>query len=130
MLIDSALEESLLERVLEIDLKLDLSLVDRELFEGLSLLHPFGMSNPEPVFASFGVRLKGLKRIGRNKEHLKIYLANPNGSPLEAVGFHKGHLFFSLLPGSLVDIAYSINLNKWRGNSQLQLQLKDVKIAS
>jgi hypothetical protein len=58
-----------------LDLDAELSLVDvtPELFQALQLLEPYGMGNPEPVFAASGVQLTAPPRILKDK-HVKLKL--------------------------------------------------------
>ena len=59
--------------VLEFDDELDLTEVTPELFHALQLLEPFGMGNPEPVFAARGVQLVAPPKILKEK-HVKLKL--------------------------------------------------------
>lgn len=61
------------EPTLEIDGKLDLTEVTPELFHALEQLEPYGMSNPEPVFAARGVQLVAPPRVLKEK-HVKLKL--------------------------------------------------------
>jgi len=72
--------------ILEFDAELSLADVTPELFYALELLEPYGMGNPEPVFAAKGVQLVAPPRILKEK-HVKLKLragersSAPNGSP-------------------------------------------------
>ncbi|HEY1677177.1 MAG TPA: single-stranded-DNA-specific exonuclease RecJ [Candidatus Sulfotelmatobacter sp.] len=57
--------------VLELDGELSLGDVTPELFRALELLEPYGMANPEPVFAARGVQLTAPPRIMKEK-HIKL----------------------------------------------------------
>jgi single-stranded-DNA-specific exonuclease len=59
--------------ILDLDGELDLSEVTPELFQALHLLEPYGMGNPEPVFAARAVRLAAPPRILKDK-HIKLKL--------------------------------------------------------
>jgi single-stranded-DNA-specific exonuclease len=58
---------------LDLDGELDLSEVTPDLFHALRLLEPYGMGNPEPVFAARGVQLVAPPRILKDK-HVKLKL--------------------------------------------------------
>lgn len=62
-----------LEPVLDLDGELSLSEVTPELFKALEMLQPYGMGNPEPVFAAHGPQLVAPARIFKEK-HLKLKL--------------------------------------------------------
>jgi hypothetical protein len=57
--------------ILDLDAELDLSEITPELFHALELLEPYGMGNPEPVFAARGVQLAAPPRILKDK-HVKL----------------------------------------------------------
>src|SRR3954470_8321210 len=59
------------EPMLDVDADLCLSEVTPELFQALQLLEPYGMGNPEPVFAARGVQLAAPPRILKDK-HVKF----------------------------------------------------------
>jgi single-stranded-DNA-specific exonuclease len=61
------------EPVLDVDAELPLSDVTPELFHALALLEPYGMGNPEPVFATCGVQVVAPPRIIKDK-HVKLKL--------------------------------------------------------
>ncbi len=56
---------------LDLDAELDLTEITPELFHALELLEPYGMGNPEPIFAAHGVQLAAPPRILKDK-HIKL----------------------------------------------------------
>jgi single-stranded-DNA-specific exonuclease len=58
---------------LDLDAELDLADVTPELFQALQLLEPYGMGNPEPIFAARSVQLTAPPRILKDK-HVKLKL--------------------------------------------------------
>ena len=71
---------------LDLDAELDLTEITPELFRALQLLEPYGMGNPEPVFAARGVQLAAPPRILKDK-HIKLKVraaANRNSAPLSS----------------------------------------------
>ena len=57
--------------ILHLDAELDLSEITPELFRALQLFEPYGMGNPEPVFAARGAQLAAPPRILKDK-HVKL----------------------------------------------------------
>ncbi len=71
------------EPVLNLDAELTLGDVMPELFQVLHLLEPYGVGNPEPIFAARGVQLTAPPRILKDK-HVKLKLrSGPNPSAFE-----------------------------------------------
>jgi single-stranded-DNA-specific exonuclease len=62
-----------LEPVLDLDEEMSLAEVTPELFQALQSLEPYGMGNPEPVFAARGAQLCAPPRILKDK-HVKLKL--------------------------------------------------------
>ncbi|MDA8164988.1 MAG: single-stranded-DNA-specific exonuclease RecJ [Desulfobacteraceae bacterium] len=87
-------------------------------------LAPFGMGNPEPVFASAGCRLLKPRLVG--EKHLK-FLWPHNGGRLEGIGFGFGHLL-PILKSQEVGLAFSLRLNEFRGRESWQVNLVDIDL--
>ena len=68
------LTEADFEPALDFESELPLDQVTPELFQALRMLEPFGVGNPEPVFAARAVRLTAPPRILKEK-HAKLKLA-------------------------------------------------------
>jgi single-stranded-DNA-specific exonuclease len=69
------------EPTLSFDAELALNQVNPELFHLLQRLEPFGVGNPQPVFAARSVRLMASPRIMKDK-HVKLKVAPAVGSLL------------------------------------------------
>lgn len=72
---------------LYLDAVLPFSAISEDLMEELNLLEPFGNGNPKPVFASSGVRLKGMRRIGKDGSSLRLQLTDAEGTSLTGLYF-------------------------------------------
>lgn len=120
---DELLTEELLTRSLHIDVQIPLSAVTEKLWNAIRQLEPFGIGNPEPVFATKQVLIKDAKIIGATKKHLKFKV-----SSLDCVAFNMADLYGQLSAGMPVDIAYSIDMNEWNGKRSLQLKIKDIQL--
>ena len=118
-----------MEETLAIDSVLDISLVDHNLLTCLESLSPFGIGNPQPVFASFSAEVAGYSRLGRDQKHLKL-LFKQNSGFIEAIAFNFADLVPSLSPGVRLDLAYTVNRDSWKGRDNLILKLKDARVAA
>ncbi len=119
------LDEEILTRSLKIDLELSLDLLDEELYEKIQTLAPFGMANPEPVFASREVTVENIRVLGKEANHLKL-MVSQNGKSFEAIAFGMGELAAELKVGQKIAIAYVLDENTWNGNTKLQLKIRDL----
>ncbi len=121
---DILLKTKDLEKKLEADFSMPLSLVTMRLAQELEKLQPFGTGNPQPVFYS-EAELIDAKIFGKKNEHLKFYVKDPrkNSFPLEIVAFGQAELFQSLSNGMKMKIAYSLMIDRWGGNERLRGKL-------
>jgi single-stranded-DNA-specific exonuclease len=70
------------EPVLDLDGELPFEQITHDLFQALRRLEPFGMGNPEPVFAARNLRLMAPPRVIKEK-HVKLKLSSPQESEEE-----------------------------------------------
>jgi len=111
---------------LEVDVVLQrLSQVTLEGVESLSMLEPYGVGNNRPVFCLCGATLENLQSIGQNK-HLKLQLTKGQNQ-FEAIFFSATAAECGLSVGQRVDAAFYLQINEFRGNRSLQLQLLDIR---
>lgn len=117
--------DEMLKRYLKIDCLLSFDAISNELIKSLQMLEPFGMGNPEPVFATKGVEIHELRKIGKEKNHLKLKLTH-DASILDAIAFGAAEKF-DLSEGDSIDVAYTISENIWNGRKSIQLKIRDIK---
>jgi len=108
---------------LDIDCELLINDIDIHLVNEISKLEPFGAENPSPVFCIKDVILKKKMLMGQDKNHLKL-IVEKDGKEIQCVWW--GHGDISLIEKDTLDIAFSPQLNDYRGEINLQLILKDI----
>lgn len=113
---------------LSIDIELSLDTITPKFFRILKQFAPFGQGNRQPVFCSRGVfAYPGSPRIvGQN--HLSLSLQQKDGpTTLPAIAFGQAALLPLLAKGLPFDIAYSLDENHYRGQSEMQLRILDLR---
>lgn len=111
-----------------VDLEVSLGEMDAELYRLLKHAAPFGMGNPTPVFAARGLRVAGSPRVVGSK-HLRMTLAAADAR-LEAIGFGMGERIAEVgAPGATIDVAFKLDENSWKGRTELQAKLLDIRPA-
>lgn len=75
------------EETVHIDVALPLACADRKLIQELSLLEPFGVGNPKPLFARKGISLLRGRKLGKNKNVGKYQIADEKGAVYDMVYF-------------------------------------------
>jgi len=124
-------EEQLVPRIF-IDSELSFSEINEDFFRFLCKFQPFGPENMSPVFVSRNVYDTGAGRmVGSSGEHLKLDLCHESTGQksFPAIAFSQAEHFEHFRSGKPLDICYSIEMNEFRGNKNLQLNIRDIKIA-
>ncbi len=91
------------EAVLEVDTELEPADLGPELSAALAELAPFGASNEEPVFAFRSLRVRELRRFGRQGDHLSFRIPSAGYPFVEMVAFGRPELYDTLLRMGCVD---------------------------
>ena len=125
--VKATIDKKLLIPEITIDLELELSEITPKFFRILQQMGPFGPQNMKPVFKTTSVRDNGYgKTVGADKSHLKLSIIDgADKKTYNAIGFGLGNKIKSI-KGDF-DIAYSLDENEWKGNTSIQLILKDLK---
>ncbi|MGB6370514.1 MAG: single-stranded-DNA-specific exonuclease RecJ [Atribacterota bacterium] len=112
---------------LKVDTQILLSDINFGLIKDINILEPFGIGNPQPVFCSYKNIISDWRLVGEKREHLKLKIKDGNRT-LEGIGFklsRTGNQIFS--ENKIVNLAFNIELNKWNGTENIQLNIKDIK---
>ena len=91
----------------------------------LALLEPYGTANPTPVFAMRGATVADIRAIGGGK-HTSMTLES-DGITLGAVMFRNTPEELGLVRGDRADLLFSPSINEFRGNTRVQLMLRDIR---
>ena len=117
--------------VVEIDTEISLSEIDEKFFHVLKQFQPFGPENMAPVFLTENVVDNGEgKAVGSKAEHLKLSLVQEEDpyKVFPAIAFGQGNILKKIKGGVAFDICYSVDENNFRGVTNLQLNIKDIKV--
>ncbi|MDL2207502.1 single-stranded-DNA-specific exonuclease RecJ [Desulfovibrio sp. OttesenSCG-928-F20] len=111
----------------KIDGDLGFEAVDFQFLKELEMLQPFGMGNPEPVFASPPVRIKNMR--GRPGFMLLDLEDESSGRTLQAKAWRQLADIPATLRGKRIRIAYTPRIDRYNGAATVELRLKDWKEA-
>jgi single-stranded-DNA-specific exonuclease len=116
---------------IEIDAELNFKDITPKLFRVIRQFEPFGPENTNPVFFAENVSDNGYARlVGTEDVHLQLGLIQED-SPFNnyrAIAFNQASYLSKIKNGSAFDIAYTLVENSFRGNTTIQLNIKDIKI--
>ncbi len=134
-----------LTRKIYIDYPLSFGAVNMQLLEDLKKFEPYGTENERPLFGSKNLSIIDLGIFGKNKNVIKMLLSDGKIS-LIGILFEKDNVFLNKLAkvygrervlqllnkqnkSLKIDIVYSLDLNTFRGNSQIQLKIKSFRVS-
>ncbi|MCR4925581.1 MAG: single-stranded-DNA-specific exonuclease RecJ [Clostridiales bacterium] len=112
---------------LKLDCKLNPAYVNNDILQILSRLEPFGQNNPQPVFGLYGMTLKEIVPLSNGK-HLRLVLSK-GGNSVTALKFSTSADTFPYVVGDKVDLAVCISPNEFKGEIQVSVRIKDLKMS-
>lgn len=113
--------------VTTIDTEVSLSDIDLHSIEEMNKLAPYGMDNPKPKVMIHNVDFANLRKIGSEKNHLKITLEQ-DGSKLDGVGFGLGGLSDHISPAAKVSVIGELSVNEWNNIKKPQIYVQDLSV--
>ncbi|MCY7860322.1 single-stranded-DNA-specific exonuclease RecJ [Bacillus haynesii] len=93
----------------------------------MNMLAPFGTGNPKPFVLVSDVKIDDARKIGANKNHLKLVLADGENK-LDCIGFYKGAIEEGIVPGAKISIVGELSINEWNNRKKPQLMIKDAAV--
>lgn len=119
------IEKKLFVKELKIDLEIEFGQITLELYDLIKKLAPFGMGNPVPVFMTKKVQVLSLKKVGKQEDHLQMFLGKDG---VEFKGILFNHIKKQTLSvGDIIDVIYTIEQNIWKDKKTIELKVKDFK---
>lgn len=125
----SSIRHEDLTPIVRVDAELPPQAVSLELARELLRLEPFGAGNPPPVFLTRGLRLQSEPRLLKER-HLKMRVAGPGGLSCDAIwwgGAEELSYGQTLTQGARIEMAYTLELNTWQGETRLQMCVQDLR---
>ncbi|MBA4541347.1 MULTISPECIES: single-stranded-DNA-specific exonuclease RecJ [Thermoactinomyces] len=107
--------------------ELELERIEPALIEQMEALAPYGVGNPTPLFILKDAPVARVQLMGKDKEHMKIYLQTDGGT-VEAVGFRIGEAAREIAPLSRIRLLGELQMNEWNGQRSPQFIIRDLMI--
>ncbi|NOZ03383.1 MAG: single-stranded-DNA-specific exonuclease RecJ [FCB group bacterium] len=107
--------------------ELTLTDIDSRFMRFLEKLSPYGPGNMRPKFAARGLQVMGNPRLVGNGDHLK-FKVKQGGRTMDAIGFNLGDCYEKLITGWPIDLAFVVEINEWQGETNLQLNVRDIRV--
>ncbi|MDD4310585.1 MAG: single-stranded-DNA-specific exonuclease RecJ [Candidatus Cloacimonetes bacterium] len=111
---------------LQIDYQIELYDINTQLLDAMERFAPFGPENMRPVFVTTNTLVANYPyNVGRN--HLKMKVIK-DGLYLDLIGYNMGNYLPLLKKNSVVDIAYTLEYNRFGNKTTIQGKLRDLLI--
>ena len=110
--------------IIQIDAKISLNDINKEMVESLQKLEPFGEGNKMPIFVIKNLKIDSIRALTEGK-HLKLTLREGNNI-VNAIGFNMGNLAEEYKIGDKIDVAGMLEINSFNGIDSVQINLKDI----
>ena len=107
-----------------IDSEQPLSLFDLDLVQQIQQLAPFGKGNPAPVFLARKIKIKGVKKIGKQDEHLRLQMQDEHGEKFTVSKWNSGS---EKMPQESIDLAYTVRIHRYREEICVQYTWMDAR---
>ncbi|MBQ6243866.1 MAG: single-stranded-DNA-specific exonuclease RecJ [Bacteroidales bacterium] len=116
--------------IVEVDARLDFSQITPKFSRILKQFQPFGPGNNNPIFVTENVYDAGAgRKVGAGGVHLKLDLIQESQPyhQIPAIAFNMADYYDYIREGNPVDVCYAIVENYYRGNSSIQLRIRDMR---
>ena len=126
--VQQTIHPDMLTPEIAIDAEINFTDITPKLTRLLKQFEPFGPQNMTPVFLTKKVKDTGYsKKMGKEEEHLKLFVKQNNSEGIPAIGFGLGNKMELTTNKKPFDAVYCIDENEWNAKVSTQLRLKDIK---
>lgn len=123
-----ALPEGAFHPLIEIDACVDLAELTLENVEKLEDLAPFGQEMRVPCYLARDVSLSNCRAVGAEKNHFSCTLTTGAAS-VAAIMFHCSDIEALMHTDSVVNAAFEVQIDEWRGRRTVKAMLKSLSPA-
>lgn len=131
---NASIAEHDLTPALRVDSEAELDEFDGKFMHDLSSLSPFGRGNEEPLLLVRRLRVcESPRRLGATAKHLQLMVRPANADsmrtrPFRIMVWNKGEAAGEFAAGQLIDIALHPKVNTFRGESNVEGQMRDWRV--
>ena len=97
--------------VIQVDSKIEIKDINKDMVESLKQLEPFGEGNRMPVFVFKNLKIDSIRALSEGK-HLKLTLKD-NSTIINAIGFNLGNLAEEYRIGDKIDVVGVLEINSF-----------------
>lgn len=115
-----------LEPTIYLDGQIELEEINTRFMSFLEKLSPFGPKNMRPKFGAFHLDVDGVPKIIGNGDHIRFKVKSGKKS-FPVIGFNLAHKYEDLIKRHPIDLAFVVEINRWRGQETIQLNARDIR---
>jgi single-stranded-DNA-specific exonuclease len=116
---------------INIDAEIELNEITHKFYRIIKQFEPCGPENMAPVFCTKNVTHNNTAKIvGSDGSHLKLNVCQKGSKPIPAIAFKQAHYYHTLQNTGSFDVCYAVEMNVFNGRSNLQLNIKDIKVVT
>ena len=117
------------ETKLPIDGTLELEHINKDLWDTLCLLKPYGVGNMEPTFILQNLVIDRIRLFGSDEQHLSLYFRDSRFTSHEAIRFSYTDILDSAPQvGDQITLICTIEQNTFNGASNLRMKILDIEV--
>ncbi|MCI9262594.1 single-stranded-DNA-specific exonuclease RecJ [uncultured Adlercreutzia sp.] len=121
----ASLPEAAFHPLTEVDACVDLDELNLDTVAMVDQLAPFGQENPQPVYLARNVTLVNTRAVGQTKDHFACTLTNGRSS-IAGIMFHCAAIDALLVNDAVVDAAFTVQIDEWRGRHSVKAMLETI----
>ena len=111
----------------DVDCEVRMQDLTMRLAEEISMLEPFGISNPVPNFVLSKARICRVIPMGGGK-HTKLIIEK-DGLEMSAVWFNVNAAKIPFEPHECIDVLFQLNVNEFQNVTTLQMLVQDIRLS-
>lgn len=124
--VESSISDGLLVARQHVHAWIPLQMISLRLVKLVWQMAPFGIGNPVPVFATYGLYACNSSIV--QEKHLKLEVYQPGcAAHYEAIGFGLSHLRPLVMDGKPFCMAYILDYTQYWGYPSIQLRIQDIQ---
>lgn len=109
---------------LDIDMEIKLCELNEKTVSELERMEPFGKGNPEPLFYSGNLKLKGQPQV-LARETLKFWVTDGD-TTYQAIGFGMSAMKDNFNHADCFDLVFTVRIDSWSGQDSILLEAKEI----
>lgn len=115
------------KNALSLDDELPLASLSLDTVKSLAKLAPYGMDHQKPVFYLRDFKVTQARTMGQNGAHLKLRISQSDNA-YDVVAFNQGAYIQEFQQAQRLELAVTLSINQWNGNTTVQLMLVDARV--